>query len=57
MLQQILMQYKNTNHSTTGKSPAELMFARKLRTHLDLLLPTKKKTRNWETNKRLSFSK
>lgn len=39
-LQQILLQYRNATHSTTGKSPAELMFARKLRTRLDLLFPT-----------------
>jgi len=40
MLQQILIQYRNTSHPATGKSPAELMFARNLRTRLDLLLPT-----------------
>ncbi|XP_011876481.1 PREDICTED: uncharacterized protein K02A2.6-like, partial [Vollenhovia emeryi] len=42
LLQQILMQYRNTSHAATGKSPAELMFARRLRTRLDLLLPTEK---------------
>jgi len=40
MLQQILIQYRNTTRPATGKSPAELMFARNLRTRLDLLLPT-----------------
>jgi len=39
-LQQILMQYRNTSHPATGKSFAKLMFARNLRTRLDLLLPT-----------------
>lgn len=43
MLQQILIQYRNTSHPATGKSPAELMFARKLRTRLDLLLPENKR--------------
>ncbi|XP_011876918.1 PREDICTED: uncharacterized protein LOC105566999, partial [Vollenhovia emeryi] len=42
LLQQILMQYRNTSHAATGKSPAELMFARRLHTRLDLLLPTEK---------------
>jgi len=32
MLQQILIQYRNTNYPATGKSSAELMFARNLRT-------------------------
>lgn len=41
MLQQILIQYRNTSHTAMGKSSAELMFARKLRICLDLLLPTK----------------
>ncbi|XP_076545697.1 uncharacterized protein LOC143305547 [Osmia lignaria lignaria] len=36
--EQTLLQYRNAKHNTTGKSPAELMFNRKLRTRLDLLL-------------------
>jgi len=40
MLQQILIQYQNTSRPVTGKSPV-LMFAKKLRTRSDLLLPTK----------------
>ena len=31
--------YLTTEHSTTGRSPAELMFGRKIRTRLDLLRP------------------
>lgn len=42
LLQQILIQYRNTSHVATGKSPAELMFTKKLRTRLSLLLPIEK---------------
>ena len=35
-----LFKYRTTPHSTTGVSPAELMFNRPLRTHLDLLQPS-----------------
>lgn len=34
-----LFEYRNTEHCTTGRSPAELMFGRKLRSRLDLILP------------------
>lgn len=43
-LQQILMQYRNTSHAATGKSPVELMFTRRLRTRLDLILPIDKES-------------
>ena len=33
----LLSRYRVTPQSTTGRSPAELMFGRKLRTRLDLL--------------------
>ena len=33
-LQQFLLTYRNTPHSTTGKSPAELMYGRQLRDNL-----------------------
>lgn len=36
------MQYRNTSHAATGKLPAKLMFTRRLRTRLDLVLPTEK---------------
>lgn len=39
-LQRFLISYRNTPHSTTGRSPAELMFGRRLRTRLDLLKPS-----------------
>lgn len=38
-LQQLLIQYRNTTHTVTGKSPAEAMFSRKIRTRLDILRP------------------
>ncbi|XP_072744385.1 uncharacterized protein [Anoplolepis gracilipes] len=47
-LQQMLIQYRNMSHSTTGKSPAELLFTRRLRTRLNFLHPEIKK--NYETN-------
>ena len=39
-LDRFLFNYRMTPHSTTGVSPAELMFGRKLRCRLDLLWPT-----------------
>ena len=38
-LAQFLFSYRITPHSTTGQSPAELMFGRQLRTRFDLLHP------------------
>ena len=38
-LAQFLFSYRNTPNSTTGQTPAELMFKRRLRTRLDLLRP------------------
>jgi len=35
----VLFKYRITPQSTTGKAPCELMFGRKLRSHLDLLHP------------------
>ena len=35
----MLFHYRVTPQSTTGKTPCELMFGRKLRTHLDMLHP------------------
>lgn len=39
-LARFLMQYRNTPHTTTGVSPAELFMKRQLRTHLDLMKPS-----------------
>ena len=38
-LAQLLFQYRNTPHSTTGMIPAELLMGRKLRSRLDLIKP------------------
>ena len=35
-----LFNYRNTPHSTTGVSPAELLLGRRPRTHLSLLIPS-----------------
>lgn len=35
----ILFEYRNTDHCTTGASPAKLMLGRALRSRLDLILP------------------
>lgn len=41
-LNNFLFDFRNTIHSTTGKSPASIMFGRKLRTRFDILLPESK---------------
>ena len=38
-LARILFQYRITPHSTTGISPSELLFGRRIRSHLDLMQP------------------
>ena len=38
-IDRFLFNYRLTPHSTTGVSPAELMFGRRLRSRLDLLQP------------------
>ena len=42
--QQLCINYRLTPHSTTGKSPAELMLGRQPRSRLDLLKPDLEKT-------------
>lgn len=46
LLARFLLTYRNTPHCTTGESPAEMMFGRKLRIRLDLI----KKTASFESN-------
>ena len=38
-LDQFLFSYRNTPHTTTGYSPAQLLLGRRLRSNLDLLVP------------------
>lgn len=40
-MHQYLLTYHSTNHTTTGKSPAELMFGRKIRTKLPQVPPSR----------------
>ena len=50
-----LRQYRSTNHSSTGKAPAELLFGRKIRTKLpELVVPT---PHNTETRERHDTAK
>lgn len=37
--QQFLLSYRSTPHSTTGKTPSEMIFGRRIRTRLDLVKP------------------
>lgn len=62
-LVKMLSQYRIMPHMGTGKAPAELMFNRKIRCHLDLLRPEKLiknnvnsniKTRSFNVNDRVS---
>ncbi|XP_048003392.1 uncharacterized protein K02A2.6-like [Leguminivora glycinivorella] len=38
-IQEFLFHYRNSTHSTTDRSPSELLFGRKLRSRLDLIAP------------------
>ncbi|CAG9560835.1 unnamed protein product [Danaus chrysippus] len=52
-LNTFLLHYRNTEHSTTGESPASLMLGRSLRTKLDLLRPDRdKKVKEAQTRQR-----
>ena len=39
-LANFLVQYRNAPHATTQMAPAQLMFGRRLRTRLDLIIPS-----------------
>ena len=45
-LAQFLLHYRTSSHGTTGKSPAEMMFGRRIQTRLDLLHPKPKRTKS-----------
>ena len=59
-LMRFLFKYRTTPHSSTGVSPAELMYERKLRSQLDLLKPSPTevadKTQNRQETKTRSFN-
>lgn len=48
---ELLMQYRKAPHSSTHKSPAELMFGRNLKTRLDLINRAPKKMRETKTKR------
>jgi hypothetical protein len=48
-LQNILLNYRQTPHATTKKSPCDLMLGRKMRSRLDLLKPKKDSNKYNET--------
>ncbi len=57
-LQRFLVAYRNTPHSTTGSSPAELLQGRKLRTTLDLIRPdVATATRTHQANQEKGYNK
>ncbi|KHJ42430.1 integrase core domain protein, partial [Trichuris suis] len=54
-LQRFLFSYRNTPHATTGRSPAELLFGRRLRNQLDLLKPSLESTVDIRTFKQAVY--
>ena len=54
-LDQFLFKYRNTPHVTTGVTPSELMFGRKVRTVFDLLKPKEIKDRVLQKQKLQKF--
>ena len=51
-LTQFLLRYRTTPHPATGKTPAELIFGRQVRTRLDLIHPSQKEIQKGERGKR-----
>lgn len=50
-LQEFLLQYRNSKHSTTNRSPAEVLFGHNLRCRLDLLKPNVVKPSDMQLDK------
>ena len=46
-LSRVLFHYRITPHSTTGVSPSELLFGRRIRSHLDLIQPGMLRQSKW----------
>lgn len=57
VISRYLLVYRNTPHSTTGVSPAMLLMGRRLRTRLDLMLPSFQKRVNSSQDKMVKQSK
>ena len=55
-ISRFLLQYRCTPHSTTGISPAELLFGRRPRTLLDLIVPDVSEYNNDKNSRRLTMT-
>ena len=51
-LTQFLLRYRTTPHPVTGKTPAEVIFGRQVRTRLDLLHTSQKETQKRQRQER-----
>src|SRR5688572_16562193 len=54
-LSTFLLSYRTMPHSTTGKSPAELLYQRRLATRLDRLRPDPRAKMEWEQWKQKAY--
>ena len=54
---QFLLHYRSTPHTTTGKTPAEIMFGRNIKTRMDLLHPQSKERKQEKPKSEVSFGK
>ena len=54
-LYQFLLHYQSTPHITTGKTPAEIMFGRNIKTRMNLLHPQSKERKQEKSKSEVSF--
>ena len=52
-LDNFLLTYRNTEHATTGRTPAEVLKGRRLRTRLDLMKPDLRREMRWKMQKQV----